>query len=172
MDNREPGSGGISRVTRSKEAARRSYDRLSAWYEVLAASERRWAEAGVACLAPAPGEHILEIGYGTGWMLRRLARAVGPTGRVHGIDISDGMQAIAAKRLRAAGLADRVELTTGDACELPYGSDSMSGVFMSFTLELFDTPELPVVLGNAAVSSPKAGASASWHLRQSRRRGS
>ncbi len=146
MKAQQTSTEGISRVSRSKDEARRSYNRLSAWYDLLAASERRWAEAGVARLAPAEGETILEIGYGTGWMLPPLARAVGPSGRVHGIDISDGMRAAAEKRLRLAGLAERVELRTGDACELPFGAGSMNAVFMSFTLELFDTPEIPIVL--------------------------
>ncbi len=137
----------ISRVTRSKDDARRSYDALSRWYDMLAASERRFAAAGVACRAPAPGERVLEIGYGPGGALLVLAGAVGPTGRVYGIDLSPGMRAAAEKQLRRAALADCVELTTGDACSLPYGAASMDAIFMSFTLELFDTPEIPVVLG-------------------------
>ncbi len=140
----------ISRVTRSKEEARRSYDVLSRWYDALAASERRFAAAGVGCMAPAAGEKVLEIGYGTGWTLLELARLVGATGRVYGIDLSSGMRAVAERQMRRAGLADRVELTTGDACSLPYGPACMDAVFMSFTLELFDTPEIPTVLNECA----------------------
>jgi demethylmenaquinone methyltransferase/2-methoxy-6-polyprenyl-1,4-benzoquinol methylase len=140
----------ISRVTRSKAEARSSYDTLSRWYDTLAASERRFAAAGVERLAPATGERVLEIGYGTGWTLVALARLVGSSGRVHGLDLSPGMRVVAERRLRRAGLAERVELTTGDACALPHGPACMDAVFMSFTLELFDTPEIPVVLAECA----------------------
>ncbi len=136
----------ISRVPRSKEQARASYDRLSRWYDALTWSERRFTDAGLDLLTPAPGEKILEIGYGTGHALVCLARAVGTAGRVYGVDISPGMRLRAESRLEWAGLSGRVELTTGDACALPFVDGSLDAIFMSFTLELFDTPEIPVLL--------------------------
>lgn len=48
--------------------------------------------------------------------------------------------------LAKESIADRAELKCGDAEQLPYEADSIDGIFFSFTLELFDTPELPKVL--------------------------
>jgi ubiquinone/menaquinone biosynthesis C-methylase UbiE len=90
----------------------------------------------------------LEIGFGTGHTLASLAKAVGPKGKVFGIDLSDRMVKLAKERLAKAGLLDRAKIRYGDATRLPCAASSMDGVFMSFTLELFDTPEIPKVLGD------------------------
>lgn len=138
----------ISRVNRSKEAARASYNRLSRWYDAIAGStEKKYRDWGLEKLSAQPGEKILEVGFGTGHCLVALAKAVGPSGQVTGLDISDGMLAIARERLEGAGLSDRVDLRLGDAAKLDFVQpDSLDGVFMSFTLELFDNPEIPAVL--------------------------
>lgn len=137
----------ISRVTRTKAEAKASYNRLSRWYDAVAGStEKKYRDLGLAKLAAAPGERVLEIGFGTGHCLLALAQSVGPQGRVSGLDLSEGMHAIALARLQKAGLAERVDLQIGDAAHLPFPPASCDAAFMSFTLELFDTPEIPAVL--------------------------
>lgn len=138
----------IARVNRSKEDARASYNSLSRWYDLIAGStEKKYRDMGLAKLSAQPGEKILEIGFGTGYCLVSLARAVGADGRVTGLDISDGMLAVASERLQKEGLHERVDLRLGDASDLNFiEAGSLDGVFMSFTLELFDNPEIPRVL--------------------------
>ncbi len=137
----------VSRVNRSKEEARSSYNVLSRWYDLLVGwGERRYREVGLRKLGAREGEDVLEIGFGTGHCTLALARAVGGSGEVYGLDISEGMRNITRSRLEKAGLADRVQLELGDAVRLPFEANSMDAVFTSFTLELFDTPEIPIVL--------------------------
>ena len=140
----------ISPVTRSKKQARANYNRLSRWYDWIASSEDRYRQIGVQALNPQPTERLLEIGFGTGQCLLEFARQVGSDGWVCGFELSEGMAAVADERISTAGLGDRVSLLLGDAVELPFADHSFDAIFASFTLELFDTPDIPRVLQQCA----------------------
>ncbi len=123
------------------------YDRLSAFYDWIAeASEGPLRRRALQALAAARGERVLEIGVGTGRALPALARAVGPDGRVLGIDLSSGMLQVARRHSASSRPGRTIGLQRGDARTLPYRSERFDAVFMSFTLELFDEADVPVVL--------------------------
>ena len=135
------------RVLQSKDETRAFYDKISNVYDLLAEhSEGPARQVGLDKLAVTQGEAVLEIGFGTGHCLVELAKAVGPEGKAYGLDLSEGMGAQALAQLQTTDLMDRVELSCGDATHLPYKACSLDAAFTSFTLELFDTPEIPLVL--------------------------
>lgn len=137
----------VSRVDRPRDEAARYYTRLSGIYDLLAASsEDRFIQQGVKMLGLQPGDRVLEIGSGTGRGLVRLAQDVGPGGRVVGLDISRGMIDRAQRRVRNAGLEDRVDFLLEDAVQLPLPKDGLEAAFASFTLELFSLDDLDRVL--------------------------
>ena len=136
----------MSRVTRSREEAKLNYDRLSRWYDIFAASEKKYKEKGLQKMNVKEGETVLEIGFGTGQYIVALAQLVGDSGKVYGIDISEGMVDITVSRVEKAKLSERVVLMTGDSINLPFDNNSFDAVLMNFVLELFDTPEIPVIL--------------------------
>lgn len=124
------------------------YDRISGAYDFIAdSSEHKAREMGQNALHLQPGARVLEIGFGTGNSLIDLAKLVGPTGKAVGVDISPGMKKVAAEKIAKAGLTDQIELHIGDARNLDFPADSFDAAFMSFTLELFDFNDIPVVLG-------------------------
>ena|GEM_PF-28896 len=138
---------GVLRVLQSKDETKAYYNKIAKVYDLLAEhSEQPMRERGIAKLAPQPGEKVLEIGFGTGHCLIELANAVGPSGQVYGIDISEEMLKLSRTLLEKEGLAERVDLTCGDAEQMPFAENSLDAIFTSFTLELFDTPEIPNVL--------------------------
>ena len=137
----------ISPVIRSKAEAKSSYDRLSGWYDLLAGwGEEKARNTGLGELKAQLGEMILEVGSGTGHCIEALAKSVGDSGEVYGIDVSKGMLNITRKRIRKARLLERVELIDGDATILPLKADLFDAIFVSFTLELFDMPEISAIL--------------------------
>jgi demethylmenaquinone methyltransferase/2-methoxy-6-polyprenyl-1,4-benzoquinol methylase len=137
----------VLRVFQTKDQTRAFYNKISRVYDLLAdRSEAPVRRAGLELLKARAGEKVLEIGFGTGHSLIKLAKAIGPTGRVFGLDLSDKMLKLAKANLSKAGMAERARLRCGDAARMPYADASLDAVFMSFTLELFDTPEIPRVL--------------------------
>lgn len=137
----------ILRVSRSKAEAQKYYNALSTRYDRISGRfEKRCRDRAIELLGAQQGDTLLEVGFGTGHGLLGLADAAGDAGRVFGIDISAGMLEVSKQRLKSAQCAGRVELTVGDALFLPYEEGTFDGILMTFTLELFDTPEIPGVL--------------------------
>jgi ubiquinone/menaquinone biosynthesis C-methylase UbiE len=137
----------VSRVTRTRKQARATYDRLSRWYDLLAgSSERPFRLRGLEMLAVQPGSRVLEIGAGTGEALLHLAESVHPNGLAAGIDLSPGMLRAAARKLQRHSSHHPYSFVNADGLRLPFPGGRFDALFLSFTLELFDTPEISVVL--------------------------
>ena len=127
------------------------YDRISGVYDTLSDSNERAArETGQTALDLQAGEQVLEIGFGTGNAVLDLARAVGPEGKVSGIDVSDGMLSVASEKVAREGLSQNVDLQVADARKLPFDDAVFDAAFTSFTLELFELDEIPEVLTEVA----------------------
>jgi demethylmenaquinone methyltransferase/2-methoxy-6-polyprenyl-1,4-benzoquinol methylase len=64
-------------------------------------------------------------------------------------DISRGTFRVAYERLSRSRLSQCVSFEQADAAALPFCADLFSVIFISFTLELFDTPEIATVLSES-----------------------
>jgi ubiquinone/menaquinone biosynthesis C-methylase UbiE len=89
------------------DRAAETYDRVGVAFFVPI------AERLVAELDPRPGERALDVGCGSGVVLVRLARAVGPAGGAVGIDLAPRMVEAARAEAEAAGVS--VDVRAGDA---------------------------------------------------------
>jgi demethylmenaquinone methyltransferase/2-methoxy-6-polyprenyl-1,4-benzoquinol methylase len=134
----------FSRVKRSLNEAERYYSRLSKIYDWLAASEKKFINQGLDLLDPQPGEIILEIGFGTGFAQKRIIPKLSE-GLSVGLDISSGMANVCQRNLIKAGYGHNQSLIISDTLPIPVKSGIFDSIFTSFTLELFDTPQIPKV---------------------------
>jgi len=87
------------------------------WFEQRLADALAGVEDLQGLLAR-PGVRILDVGCGGGWSSIALGRAY-PTAAVHGIDIDAPSVSMATDNAQAAGVADRVRFSHGDAADLP-----------------------------------------------------
>jgi ubiquinone/menaquinone biosynthesis C-methylase UbiE len=96
---------------------------LEAYLERLEDPERlAWQKPDevVAALGLHPGDVACDVGVGPGYFALRIARAVGPSGRVHAIDVEPRMLEVLARRVAEAGLANVSPLLAPrDALALP-----------------------------------------------------
>jgi SAM-dependent methyltransferase len=96
--------------------------RLAARLELRAKNPDEIAarSASLDLLAIRPGERVLDVGCGSGVVLRDLARRVGPQGCAVGVEYNAAFLPIARELAEQEGLTERIELHQGDARALPF----------------------------------------------------
>jgi len=87
--------------------------------------------------APRRGSTVIDVGCGCGATTIEIARAVGPSGRVVGIDVSSRMLALAEERLRQFANATCL---LGDAAELPLSDLNADLIVSRFGVMFFGDP--------------------------------
>jgi len=95
------------------------------------------ADAALAQAAVRPGERVLDIGCGSGATSIALARLVGPTGRVTGLDVSEPMLDLA--RRRSVGM-DNLDWLLADAAAHAFAPRSTDLLFSRFGVMFFGEP--------------------------------
>jgi cyclopropane fatty-acyl-phospholipid synthase-like methyltransferase len=85
------------------------FENAEQWVKEFDGAERdAWQHPAdvIAALEIAPGMHVADVGAGTGYFLPHLSRAVGPKGKVLGLDIEASMVEYMTKRAAREGLAN------------------------------------------------------------------
>jgi SAM-dependent methyltransferase len=120
--------------------ARRRYAEIAATYErrIDQRFVRRMRSAAVRRLELQPGDHVLDLGCGTGPSLPHLVRAVGSAGQVTGIELTEEMAAVARARVEAAGW-DNVEIVVREAATAPLPKE-VDGALFFLTHDLVRSP--------------------------------
>lgn len=111
---------------------------------VMAASNSDMEEAAVNQLNPAPGDAVLEIGFGPGVGLELLSRRL-TSGPVGGVDPSGAMMREAKRRNRAAIAEGRLKLVKTTADSMPWPDGTFDGAIAVNSVQLFDPLEVSVL---------------------------
>lgn len=87
----------------------------------------------------APGLAALDVGCGTGFPLLELADRLGPASTLHGIDSWAHAVARARLKARVRGYTN-VQVTHGDAADMPYDDGSFDLIVSNLGVNNFDAP--------------------------------
>lgn len=128
-------------LARSAAQVGRRYDRLAPIYRLLVLLllfSSRLRRRAVERLELRLGETVLEVGCGSGGNLDLLVSAVGPQGRVIGVDVSAGMLARARRLIDKRGWRN-VTLLEENAEELRI-ADQVDAVFFGLSYAMIPQP--------------------------------
>ncbi len=102
---------------------------------------RVWKQMAVSWCRPQPGDSALDVCCGSGDLARLLARRVGATGQVVGLDFSAAQLAIAQQRTAQSVQPLPVTWVEGDALALPFESNQFDAATMGYGLRnVVDVP--------------------------------
>lgn len=81
-----------------------------------------------------PGMSVLDLCTGTGDLTFKIAKKIGPQGRLVGVDFSKEMLSLAEKEKKKLGLDSRIDFRLSRAEDLPFESESFDLVVSAFAM--------------------------------------
>jgi len=122
------------------------YD-LAMWiYRLSGFRVNKYRRDAVVSLSLKKGDIVIDLACGTGLNFRWLEKAVGKTGKIIGVDLTDEMLNQARGRVQDAGWAN-IELIQADLAEYDF-PNGVSGILSTLALTLI--PEYDEVIRNGA----------------------
>lgn len=129
------------------------YDVVSRLYPVPGYPQRAQRSRAVRELGLRPGDRVVDIACGTGLNFPLIEEAIGPGGRIVGVDLTDAMLARAEDRIQANGWRN-VNLVQADAADFVF--PGKADAILS-TYALTQVPECGQVIAHGADALSAAG---------------
>ena len=127
------------------------YDITSRLYPVPGYPQQTLRRRAVRALGLRAGDTVIDVACGTGQNFPLLEHAIGPEGRIVGVDLTDAMLEQAEKRVEISGWRN-VSLAQADAAEFDFPSE-VDAILSTYALS--HVPDCRAVIVNgAAVLSP------------------
>ncbi|MCI4320345.1 MAG: methyltransferase domain-containing protein [Thermoplasmata archaeon] len=123
-----------------REYTRTSWNESAEAYVALMKVLEPFRSDLVGRLDPKPGETVLDLGTGPGEPAMTIARRVGESGRVTGVDLSENMVAIARRVAEARGQRNAT-FEAMDCSNLTFPPGKFDAAVSSFGFQIFTDPE-------------------------------
>lgn len=110
------------------------------WLERPEREKEEQPDAVIAAMELKPGNAVADIGVGTGFFARRIAKVVGPTGKVYGVDIQPEMLELLKKKCESDGIANVVPVL-GSENDPNLPEDRIDWILLVDTYHEFQDPD-------------------------------
>jgi demethylmenaquinone methyltransferase/2-methoxy-6-polyprenyl-1,4-benzoquinol methylase len=131
----------------------RHYDLTSRLYPAPGYPQQAHRLRAVQALGLRPGDTVVDIACGTGLNFSLIERAIGPGGRVVGVDLTDAMLAQAERRRQANGWSN-ISLVQADAGDFEF-QPCVDAILCTYALT--QVPECGLVIANGAAALSSGG---------------
>ncbi|MBD2250148.1 bifunctional demethylmenaquinone methyltransferase/2-methoxy-6-polyprenyl-1,4-benzoquinol methylase UbiE [Nostoc parmelioides] len=108
------------------------YDQLNDWLSL--GQHRIWKEMAIKWTGAKPGDTCLDLCCGSGDLALRLARRVGSTGQVYGVDFSANLLETAKQRAQSQYPQPNISWVEANVLDLPFEDNQFDAATMGYGL--------------------------------------
>jgi demethylmenaquinone methyltransferase/2-methoxy-6-polyprenyl-1,4-benzoquinol methylase len=129
------------------------YDVTSRFYPVPGYPQGAQRLQAVQALGLRPGDSVVDIACGTGLNFSLIEQAIGPEGRIVGVDLTDAMLAQAQRRIETNGWRN-ISLVQADAAQFDFPTE-VDAILSTYALS--QVPECGDVIAHGAAALSRGG---------------
>jgi ubiquinone/menaquinone biosynthesis C-methylase UbiE len=121
------------------ELIKTKFARVASYYDVVTRAMFSGIRArAIARLALQPGERVLDLGCGTGLSFALIEQAIGPEGRLVGVELSPAMLAKAREKIARRGW-ENITLLEANAEQAELAPESLDAVLSFYTHDILSS---------------------------------
>ncbi|HJD86702.1 MAG TPA: bifunctional demethylmenaquinone methyltransferase/2-methoxy-6-polyprenyl-1,4-benzoquinol methylase UbiE, partial [Empedobacter falsenii] len=127
-----------------KKQVEQMFDNISPKYDLLnrvlsMGIDIQWRKDVIKMVKASQPQTILDIATGTGDLAIMMGKNT--NAKITGLDLSNGMLEVGRKKVKEAGLEERIDMVQGDSENLPFSDNTFDCVTVSFGVRNFENLE-------------------------------
>jgi demethylmenaquinone methyltransferase/2-methoxy-6-polyprenyl-1,4-benzoquinol methylase len=146
-------AGAQDRLIETYRKKAKHFDVTSRLYPVPGYPQRAQRLRAVGALGLRPGDSVVDVACGTGSNFSLIEQAIGPDGRIVGVDLTDAMLAQAQRRIETNGWRN-ISLVEADAVELDFPPE-VDAILSTYALS--HVPDCGAVIAHGAAALSRGG---------------